>query len=376
MTDLSSPSNKKVGQRLQDFEDILSNRSDFFAGYPDNLEYDYEALKRFFDYSMINAGDPFVDTDWDLHSKNFEREAVEWFASLYQLESCWGYVTSGGTEGNLYGIFLGRETCPDGVLYFSEETHYSIAKAAYMMKIPYVIVPCSDNGEIDYQFLEGSLNENSDKPAIMNLNMGTTMKGAIDDIDRVSALLKAHSAGFYLHCDAALSGMLLPFIPDAPSINFQEYPINSLAVSGNKFIGSPIPNGVVLARPDIVDKVGIQVDYIGCKDSTILGVRSGLAALCLWYAIQTREHQFPTEAKQCIDNAKYLQQSLEESGIPAQLNNYSNTVVFTKPPQAVCRRWQLATNAGMAHIVVMQHLTPNKIDRIVSDMISTQQQQD
>ena len=370
MPDNSCLRHEQINQKLQAFEHTLNTRSDFFAGYPDNLQYDYESLKRFFDYSMINAGDPFVETDWDLHSKDFEREVVEWFAKLYQLDPCWGYITSGGTEGNLYGVFLGRETCPDGVLYFSEDTHYSIAKAAYMMMIPHVIVPCNDSGEIDCQSLQRSLSEHSDKPAIMNLNVGTTMKGAVDDIDRICELLKSHTSGFYLHCDAALSGMILPFIPNAPSINFQQYPINSIAVSGNKFIGSPIPNGVVLAKPDIVDNVGIQVDYIGCKDSTILGVRSGLAALCLWYAIQTREHQFPEEAKQCIDSAEYLQQSLQENGISAQRNDYSNTVVFPKPTQAVCRRWQLATHAGMAHIVVMQHLSKEKIDRIVSDMIS------
>lgn len=363
--------NESVAQKLEVFEAKLNHRSEFFAGYPDNLSYDYAALKKFFSYSMINAGDPFVETDWDLHSKDFEREVVEWFADLYQLSPCWGYITSGGTEGNLYGIFLGRETRPDGVLYFSEDTHYSIAKAAYMMKIPHVIIPCNDNGAMDCQFLKQSLSDNQDKPAIVNLNFGTTMKGAIDDIEQVSALLKSHKAGFYLHCDAALSGMLLPFIPGAPSISFEQYPIDSVAVSGNKFIGSPIPNGVVLARSSIVDNVGIQVDYIGCKDSTILGVRSGLAALCLWYAIQTRKHTFAEEARQCLENAKYLQAALSAKGISAHLNSYSNTVVFPQPSLSVCRRWQLATYENLAHIVVMQHLTTEKIDRIVSDITNS-----
>lgn len=355
--------------RLNDFEQLLHSRSEFFAGYPDNLNYDYEVLKRFLDYSMINAGDPFVETDWDLHSKDFEREAVEWFAKLYKLNPCWGYVTSGGTEGNLYGVFLGRETYPDGILYFSEDTHYSIAKAAYMMKIPHVIIPTDDYGEIEYAALEKALQDNSDKPAILNLNIGTTVHGAFDNIDKVCALLNDHPQGFYLHCDAALSGMLLPFLEGAPNINFEQYPINSMAISGNKFIGSPIPNGIVLAQPNIVDQVGMQVDYIGCKDSTILGVRSGLAALCLWYAIQTRQDRFPTEAQQCVTNARYLQHTLSEQGIPATLHPFSNTVVFPQPSPDVCQKWQLATYQGQAHIVVMQHLDQNKIDQIIADLV-------
>ena len=31
-------------------------------------------------------------------------------------------------EGNLHGILVGRETLPDGVLYASRETHYSVFK--------------------------------------------------------------------------------------------------------------------------------------------------------------------------------------------------------------------------------------------------------
>jgi len=365
-----------IKQRLHLFEEKIRDRSNFFAGYPDNLNYDYQLLETFLKYSMINAGDPFVTTDWDLHSKEFEREVVEWFAKLYGLDPCWGYLTSGGTEGNLYGVFLGRETYPDGILYYSEETHYSIPKASYMMKIPQVVVPSLSNGEIDYDYLKSALEENEDKPAIMNLNIGTTMHGAIDNLDTVCALLKQHQAGFYLHCDAALSGMILPFLTDAPTLSFKEYPIDSLAVSGNKFIGSPMPVAVVLARPNIVNQVGMQVDYIGCKDSTILGVRSGLAALYLWYAIQTREASFTKEAQKCIENAIYLNRSLKAIGIKSQRNKFSNTVVFPQPHTNICKKWQLATNNGLAHIVVMQHLNQSKIDKIIDDIKNNKDKKD
>jgi histidine decarboxylase len=357
-----------ISKRLNAFEQSIRQASEHYAGYPDNLNYDYTPLLPFFQYSMINAGDPFVQTDWALHSKDFERESVEWFAQLYQLDPAWGYITSGGTEGNFHGIFLGRERYPDGILYFSSESHYSIAKAAYMMKIPHVIIPSQCNGEIEYNALRHALAQYSRKPAIINLNIGTTMDGAIDDIDQVCGLLTEHPGDFYLHCDAALGGMLLPFLDNAPRINFKDYPINSLAVSGNKFIGAPIPHGVVLSRASDVEKVGAQVDYIGCQDKTITGVRSGLAALCLWYAIQTRQHHFATEAQHCVVRAQYLQQQLQKIGVLAQLNPFSNTVVFPKPIKQICQKWQLATKDGRAHIVVMQHLDYSKIDNFIDDM--------
>ncbi|KAM1131781.1 hypothetical protein ACFX13_047144 [Malus domestica] len=41
-----------------------------------------------------------------------------------------GYITNCGTEGNLHGVLVGREVFPDGILYASRESHYSIFKAA------------------------------------------------------------------------------------------------------------------------------------------------------------------------------------------------------------------------------------------------------
>jgi histidine decarboxylase len=40
-------------------------------------------------------------------------------------------------------------------------------------------------GEIDYDDLRKHLLANKDKPAILNVNIGTTVKGAVDDLDKV-----------------------------------------------------------------------------------------------------------------------------------------------------------------------------------------------
>lgn len=47
----------------------------------------------------------------------------------------WGYITTCGTEGNLHGILVGRENLPDGILYASSESHYSVFKAARMYRM-------------------------------------------------------------------------------------------------------------------------------------------------------------------------------------------------------------------------------------------------
>ena len=74
---------------------------------------------------------------------------LHWFARLWEIERSdyWGYITNCGTEGNLHGILVGRENLPDGVLYASRETHYSVFKAARMYRMDAVRVtpalPCS-----------------------------------------------------------------------------------------------------------------------------------------------------------------------------------------------------------------------------------------
>lgn len=47
-----------------------------------------------------------------------------------------------------------------------------------------------ESGEIDYDELCSQLAANAARPAIINVNIGTTVKGAVDDLDRVLDILK------------------------------------------------------------------------------------------------------------------------------------------------------------------------------------------
>jgi histidine decarboxylase len=284
----------------------LGERRGFFLGYPYNLQFDYQNLLPLLQYVISNVGVPYIDGMLGLNSKDFEREVLRYFGELYRLpeNDSWGYITSCGTEGNLYGLLLGRELYPDGILYGSEDCHYSIAKAARMFRLPFIQVKSQSNGEIDYCTLRQLLAANRTTPAIINLNVGTTVKGAIDDLNKVVEILEdLELKEFHIHIDAALAGMLIPFMEDATPLTFSQYPIGSIAVSGHKFIGSPIPCGIVLVRKHKIQS--FEVDYIGSTDTTIMGSRSGLAAVILWEAIRQRQHQFADEVLRCRQNAEY-----------------------------------------------------------------------
>ena len=101
---------------LQGFDAYLKAKADTHVGYPYNLRYDYSELAPFFRYSINNLGDPYVESNYLLHSRAYEKDTVAFFAELYGAGDYWGYVTTSGTEGNLYGVLLGREQYPEGVL--------------------------------------------------------------------------------------------------------------------------------------------------------------------------------------------------------------------------------------------------------------------
>ncbi|MBE9004560.1 histidine decarboxylase [Fortiea sp. LEGE XX443] len=360
-----------VSKELALFWQQIEQRSQFHAGYPYNLNCDYTHIGKFFNFLLNNAGDPYVEPDFGLHSRKFEQEVLSFFAELYKIpeNEFWGYVTAGGTEGNLYGILLAREIYPNGILYSSQDSHYSIAKAARLFGIQHQVINSQANGEMNYEHLSQVIRQNSQQPVIINLNIGTTVKGAIDDLDKVLEILTRHQIkDYYIHCDAALSGMILPFLDGAPQVNFQK-PIDSVAISG-KFIGSPLPCGVVLTKKKWVEKVETMIEYIGSKDTTILGSRNGHTPLIIWYALQTRGYEgFAKEAKTCIQNAQYLFQQLKLREYPCMLNKFSNTVVFQKPCQKLIKKWQLATQGNWAHIIVMQNIDRQKIDTFVNELV-------
>ena len=277
---------------LEAYDKFLKQRSSVHFGYPYNLMYNHEELFQFMKYSINNLGDPFVTSNYGVHSRQFECAVIDFFASLYGIGpgEYWGYVTTCGTESNLHGILLARECHPDGILYSSKETHYSIFKAARYYRMDAKAIPTLPQGEIDYDVLEAEIEKNIDRDVIINVNIGTTVKGAVDNLDRILRILNNLNIPrerFYIHCDGALFAMMMPFVDFAPEVSFRK-PIDSIAVSGHKMLGCPMPCGVSIARKEHVKNVEQRIDYLNSVDTTIMGSRNGQTALYLWYSLRKK----------------------------------------------------------------------------------------
>ena len=62
------------------------------------------------------------------------------------------------------GCTWARELFPDGVVYFSQDTHYSIVKLLRVLKARNIMLKSQDNGEVDYLDLYETIRINRDVP--------------------------------------------------------------------------------------------------------------------------------------------------------------------------------------------------------------------
>ncbi|CAK9187362.1 unnamed protein product [Ilex paraguariensis] len=360
---------------LARYRKTLVERTNHHLGYPYNLDFDYGDLAQLQHFSINNLGDPFIQSNYGVHSRQFEVGVLDWFARLWEIEKneYWGYITNCGTEGNLHGILVGREVFPDGILYASRESHYSVYKAARMYRMECVKVGTLVTGEIDCADFKSKLLPNKDKPAIINVNIGTTVKGAVDDLDLVIQTLEECGFSpdrFYIHCDGALFGLMMPFVKRAPKVTFKK-PIGSVSVSGHKLVGCPMPCGVQITRLEHINALSRNVEYLASRDATIMGSRNGHAPIFLWYTLNRKGFKgFQKEVQKCLRNAHYLKDRLREAGISAMLNELSSTVVFERPwNEDFVRHWQLACEGNMAHVVVMPNVTIEKLDYFLNELV-------
>jgi histidine decarboxylase len=383
-----------VLERLDGLLAQCEKRTDVHLGYPYNLNVAYDDLRPFLDFFLNNLGDAYAESNYGVNTQSFEREVIDMFADMWgapptakgEESEVWGAVTSCGTEGNLLGILYGREalkavpTIP--TLVSSVESHYSVAKAGRMYNMPYCRIGSNDStGEIDYEELERNarriVHEQNGGVCVV-VNVGSTVKGAHDRLDLVLAALDGANVPperRYIHCDAALSGLILPVVAEASDYHFGfDRGADSIAVSGHKQLGTPIPCGVVCTKREHMLRwaagTPAEADYVNTQDSTIAGSRSGFAALVLWYVLQTKGLSgLESDARYCMDSAEYLKNELLRK-VPdcnATRSEFSTTVVFQRPSEEVEMKYQLATTGEIAHIVCTPSVDKRVLDAFTNE---------
>jgi len=360
-------------------EDRVRTAHHNHLGYPYNLVGKSPVAPSLQDFLINNLGDPYTGSHFASEVCDLERDAVAWLMDLWQCtpkEAFWGSVGASGTEGNLWALYLAREALPQAVLLHSREAHYSIAKAARILRIEAVAVDCEPGGAIDIDAFEQALRRREGGPVIIALTCGTTVLGAHDDIGAVLASLDA--AGItpdrrFVHVDGALNAMVLPFIAEAPfSIRPSfRHAIDSISTSGHKMIGTPMPCGVLIARRTHVERVASAVAYLRSNDTTLMGSRNGHAVLALWARLKVPGIEgYQADVRACLARTDKLVAMLSAAGVPVRRNPHALTVVFPQPSESIVRPYQLACHRNEAHAIVMPNVTDALIERFVADYLA------
>lgn len=365
--------NATVQEVLKQEFDRLTTMNVGYLGYPLSKDLSYEALAPFLNLQINNVGDPYTPSSLGIDTKEREIEVLTFFSRLLRAapETTWGYVTNGGSEGNLYGLYLAREAFPNGMVYYSESTHYSVKKNLHLLNIPNIVIRSQENGELDYKDLDQTVRARRHKPAIFFINVGTTMTEAIDQLDKVKAIVRKYAIkDYYIHVDGALAGVMAPFYKNRPSFDFADG-IDSISISGHKFIGAPIPCGVVLCKKEHSERVAKSISYVKTKDTTITGSRNGFTPLMLWYALKNMGALgLRKRYNESLELAEYALERLQAIGYDAWKNPQAITVVLKKPTMEICQKYQLAVQDDMAHIICVPGVEKSQIDALVNDLDS------
>jgi histidine decarboxylase len=335
-------------------------------GYPYNLSFSPGVPAGLGQYLINNLGDPYAGSHYGSEVCDLEREAVDWFMDLWECSDkldFWGSIGASGTEGNFWGLYLGREALPDAVLVHSTEAHYSIPKAARILRMEAIHVAAKENGEIDLDVLAATLRGLSNRTVILALTCGTTMKGAHDDIAGVIARLD--DAGItaerrYIHLDGALNAMVIPFAEGAPESIRPSFklPIDSLSTSGHKMIGTPMPCGVLIARKRHVERIASNIAYLRSNDTTLMGSRNGHAVLAVWSRVMGHGMEgYRADVAACLKRTELTAAALHDAGVPVLCNRFGMTIVFPQPSEEIVKRYQLACYRGEAHAIIMPNVT-------------------
>lgn len=354
-------------------------------GYPFDQETNLAGFYRWLletglcDTTLISVGSPYKDA-WDmLHVDQFERFVVDWLAEKYGFPpgSHWGFVTNGGTDGNMHGLYFGRKDLAAKselrpILYVSAEAHYSVQKLGDVLDIETKIVGALPDGRIDVDDFRNQLD--SKRPALVAVAIGGTFKGAIDDQAAVGEVLReAAPPACYRHLDVALFGGYLPWLDDPAAraiLDQKTMRFDSLAVSGHKFFALNEPTGAFICRKDVLEHLNkLSVPYLDCVMPTISCSRSGFDVLKLyWRIMTTKDEGFRKEAAHALAMTEKLIGALKKRGVQAHANPWSNTVFFPRPADSVVHKYCMACSGGFSHVVVMQYFDDALVEALADDV--------
>ena len=280
-----------------------------------------KAYSLFFD---SNLGDPGLFPG----TAQVEKEVIAQLGELLNNSNATGFLVTGGTEANLMALLAAQNKAkvenPEVILPYS--AHFSFNKICNMLKIKPIYINLDSTFRVDVSELEKKINKNT--IAIVG-TAGTAELGAIDPIDELSK--SAIENDVWLHVDAALGGLILPFLKEVPLFDFKLRGVSSITVDPHKMGMAAIPTGGILFKDrTLIELLKTETPYLtGKTQFTFAGTRAGAAVASAWavFAFLGREG-FEKIVRGCIKNTSTLAKGLEKIGFDVLSKPQLNIVAF------------------------------------------------
>lgn len=228
-------------------------------------------------------------------TRYLEKKLIQDFVRILKLpfSPFSGYITSGGTEANIYAMWVAREWARfktkdsgDKKIYWMvpDNAHYSIRKALQLLDVCHnsenevVIIETDSSGGADCETLIEHIKKirnRGNNPIILPLTVMTTECGSIDPVREVNDfIVESKIDNVFFHIDAAFSGLLLPYLEEYEDI-FSLKSLYSISVDFSKTIGGPVGAGAVIFNSGLEEYISTHASYLSANDQTLIGSRKG-----------------------------------------------------------------------------------------------------
>ena len=232
-----------------------------------------------------------------------EESLCKWFAKkIWFDDSAGGIAASGGTLSNLNALIAARNNAglgsnPNSVLLISEDAHSSFIKCIRIMGLNatnLVRIKTDNQGRMDINDLRNSLDkcsiENKKICAIV-ATLGTTVRGAIDPINEISAICKQRN--IWLHIDGSIGGIFaITSIPIEGLNNINQ--ANSITINPQKIIGITKTSSLLIVSEmsTLENTFSTGLPYLSSKENFInrgeIGIQGSRPAevIKLWLGLR------------------------------------------------------------------------------------------
>lgn len=243
---------------------------------------------------------------------------------------------TGGTEANLYALYMARELTGRRTAVVPEHGHFSFEKAARLLGMQIEWVPDQDE-RADPTAIAAAIDDDT---ALVVAVAGTTELGLVDDVPAITRA--ARGTGARVHVDAAFGGYVLPFLPKPPRYDLGVAGVDSISLDPHKGGMATIPAGVLVTRrAKDWDTVAVETPYVSTpQQAQLLGTRPGAAAAATW-AVHRRlgVSGYRRIVAGCMATTKRLADGIETRGHRLVAPPELNVVTFhADDPERLARR--------------------------------------